>query len=424
MVSIVLEGIYLLCGMLCMVFVGEWTYHWTVKSRKKILLACMVFIAGMVFYLMLPPPYPLLFFALEIVGCSLLSNYRFKEKIFKIIVLFFVIGIPGAITEILLDMAGGYWIAEEIRDIIKIAVDCLVFYFICKQKWYKKLILYLHSFSWMKSIVVLFAIVFGQAIVIFGNVIREDLDNRNLMLFFRIVLALELCAVIGIILWLIKESHQKKYYLEQNALKEEYIRTQQEYYQTIYEKDKEMRSFRHDVANQIGLLQMLLERNDLEGAKEHLNRISQNFAQASFQKVYVGDEMLDAILSMMSQRASEKGVQIKIEGEIQNQNNHDIYELCAILSNAISNAVEACAKIPGDRIVSVKIVNHNQTLYFKIENPASEKMYQAIVKEKTTKADSDNHGYGIRNIRHAVERLNGSMGYRYIDGTIALEIYI
>ena len=51
-------------------------------------------------------------------------------------------------------------------------------------------------------------------------------------------------------------------------------------------------------------------------------------------------------------------------------------------------------------------------------------MYQAIVKGKTTKTDSDNHGFGIRNIRNAVEGLHGSMEYRYVNGKIALEIYI
>lgn len=424
MIGRVLEGIYLICGMLCMVFVGEWTYHWTVKCRKKILLASMVFLMGMVLYFTLRLPYAFIFYVLTIVAWCISCEYRFREKIFKIIAIFFIVDAPESIAVILIDLVGGYGIAEEIRKLIAVAFTFFFFYVITKHRWYKKLVGYLESMTWLKGVCILFVFIFGQIIVVFGNFIRDSIENKELLNFFRIVLAMELCAVIGIILWLVKESHQKKYYLEQNALKEEYIRTQQEYYQTIYEKDKEMRSFRHDVANQIGLLQMLMERNDLEGAKEHLNGISRNFAQASFQKVHVGDEMLDAILSMMSKKAHEKGVQIEIEGEIQNQNSYDIYELCAILSNAISNAVEACAEILEDRIVSVKIANHNQTLYLKIENPASEEMYQAIVKEKTTKSDSDNHGYGIRNIRHAVERLNGSMEYRYATGKIALEIYI
>ena len=32
---------------------------------------------------------------------------------------------------------------------------------------------------------------------------------------------------------------------------------QKDYYKTIYEKDEEMRRFRHDVASQIGVLQLL-----------------------------------------------------------------------------------------------------------------------------------------------------------------------
>jgi len=424
MLDMVLEGIYIICVMLCMVFVGERTYHWTVRSWKKIMLSYTVFILGMILYFTVDLPYELLFYVFELVSWYILCDAKLRDKFFKIIAWFFMIGAPEAIAMILIDMAGGYGLGEEIRKIIAILLTFLFFYIITERPWYANLVNYLEGVTWFKTISLFLIFIFCQILVVFANFVRDNLENRDMVDFFRISFAMELCTVIGIILWLVRETYQKKYYLEQNSLKEEYIRTQQEYYQTIYEKDKEIRSFRHDVANQICLLQMMLEQNDVEGAKEHLNHISQNFAQTSFRRVYVGNEILDAILSMMCKKASDKGVQIEIEGELQDYNAQDSYELCGILSNAISNAVEACEKTSEEKKVTVKLTNHNQTLYLKIQNSASEEMYQAIVKEKTTKADSDNHGYGVRNIKHAVERLHGSMEYNYMDGRISLEIYI
>ena len=65
-----------------------------------------------------------------------------------------------------------------------------------------------------------------------------------------------------------------------------------------------------------------------------------------------------------------------------------------------------------------------KTLYCTVENPATEEMYRQIQLEETSKADKENHGYGVGNIRRAVKRLNGELEYHYKDGIIKLEIYI
>ena len=55
-------------------------------------------------------------------------------------------------------------------------------------------------------------------------------------------------------------------------------------------------------------------------------------------------------------------------------------------------------------------------------NPATEEMYKAATKGKTTKADKKHHGYGIEIIRMAVERNNGRMQYLFENGKLILEI--
>lgn len=419
-----MESSYLVCNMICMVSVGEWTYHWTIKSRKKIALSLIIYAAAFLCCVILHPSYRILIYFFELLLCSMLSKYKFKDKIFKIIFLFFVVGIPEAMVGTFLDILGGYRIAYELKSVLRIVITYFFFYVITKQKWYKKIFDYLDNTSWVKSILAFFVIVFSQIMVVYGDFVSDKIGSRKMDIIFQIVLAMELCAVVVIILLLLIEGNRKQYYLEQNRLKEEYIRMQKEYYQTIYEKDKEMREFRHDVANQIGLLQMLLERGDVDSAKQHLNSVQQNFSQASFHKKYVGVDTLDAILSMMSQKAFEMGIQIEIMGKIEKQDTFDVYALCTIFSNAIDNAIEACNRINAEKRICVKIASQNQTLCCRFENPATEEMYQAVLVGTTTKSDAENHGYGIKNIRKAVERLNGSMEYEYSNGSITLEICI
>ena len=44
----VMEWFYYILCMVCMVLVGEWTYHWTVRDWKKFVLAGVIYIAGFV----------------------------------------------------------------------------------------------------------------------------------------------------------------------------------------------------------------------------------------------------------------------------------------------------------------------------------------------------------------------------------------
>lgn len=427
MMDMVLKCLYYISAMVCMVSVGEWTYHWTTRNGKKYLLAGGVYAIAFVLGIVLFPDaiiFEGIFFIAEVVVWSLICEGEYGNKIAKIIVQLFLIGLIESVMSIAMAFLTGDVFGEWANKLLSIICVFLFFYLITRQRWYRKAIAYLDSLSKWKCILIMCVVIFGTGIASMGNLLQGMLDNSRVILIFRLIVAIDLVAVIAVIVWLIIESHQKKYYLEQNSIKEELIRVQQDYYKTIYEKDREMRRFRHDVASQIGVLQLLLEKNEVDSAREQLNRICQDFSQATFQKVQVGDEMLDAVLSMMHQRALEKGINFNVVGEVQGQKECDVYELCTIFSNAISNAIEACQKLEGEKVISVKIREHNQTLCCIFENAATEDMYQAVLNGVTTKEDKDNHGYGIHNIRRAVERLNGSMEYRYKDGKLGLEIYI
>ncbi len=295
---------------------------------------------------------------------------------------------------------------------------------VTKQKWYQKLIGHLQALPKQGAMLILWVTIGGMAIISYGDMVQGIVAEDRLIWLFRVILILEMFMVIGIVIWLVQESNQKKYYLEQNALKEEILHTQQEYYQTIYEKDREMRSFRHDVASQLGVLKVLLEEGQIETAKKQLESIHKEFQQAAFQKVQVGDEMLDAVLSLMNHKAVEQGVRLMIEGKLESEREYDIYELCTVFSNAIKNGLEACEKMGGEGVIWVKILEHKEILCCSIENPATEEMYQRALNRETSKADIENHGYGVENIHRAVERLNGEMEYQYDKGKLTLNIFI
>ncbi len=427
MIYKLIECVYYICCMVCMVCVGEWTFHWTVKSIKRFLIAGIVYLIGFICLQIQGDsrfPFFMLFYVGEIVAWVLISKGELKSRLLKILAIFYGVGVVEVVITLLLEVSLQDKIPEEVLHLVAILLCMVILTIIIRQKWYKSLVEYTQVLPRKGAVLILCAVIGGLLMVGYGNMVRDMVEAKGVFTLYQILFSAELLMVIGIAIWLTLESNQKRYYWEQNVLKEELLHIQQEYYKTIYEKDREMRSFRHDMANQLGMLQLFLGRGDLEGAKVQLESINAEFDEASFQKIHVGDEMLDAIFGMMNQEAEEKHILLEIKGRIENEKQYNSYELCTIFSNAIRNAIEACEKLGNNGPICVKILEEKKALICTVENPATEEMYQQLQRGGTSKDDVENHGYGVGNIQRAVKRLNGEMNYLYQNGKVILEIYI
>lgn len=423
----VLKCLYLLCCMFCMVLIGEWTYRWSVNDWKRYVIAILIYFAGFsVHFIRIDTLFPvfIFFYIGEFLAWLLICKGRFKDKMLKMLGIFYGLDALELSIHAFFKMTFNSLLADEVLDLLVILLITGVFAIITRQKWYRNIIDYLKALSVWKLILILCILVGGSAVIAFGNVMQKSINSIEFTTIFRVIMAMEMCAVAISVIWLIVESYEKKYYLEQNALKEEYIQIQKNYYKTIYEKETEMRRFRHDITSQLGLLKIMMEQGELEKAKNHLESINREFSEVSFQKIHIGDELLDAIISMMNQKASEKGIELEVKGKINNQQEKDIYELCTIFSNAMSNAMESCVAMECTGPVTIKVLEHNEMLCCVFENPATKEMYQEILQEGTSKQDKKNHGYGVGNIKRAVLRLDGNMEYRYDSGKIILEVFI
>lgn len=418
------EVVYFIFSLLCMVLIGEWTNHWTVKEPRRWLLAGALYAVALLSKFVLFPELFSIYYILEIVVWFMICEGRWTRKLLNILLLYWMIAFADAFLDIFIDTMINDVFMDRMIDFLRLGVVTVIFYIVSRMQWYHKMIKYMNSISAGKYFLIMFVLIFSIAIAVLGNILHEEFNDVRGIMIFRVTIAIAFGGIWGLIVWLVIESYQKKVFFEKNALKDEVIRVQQAYYEILCEKDKEMRRFRHDISNQMGMLQLLLEEDKVVDAKNYLNRIHQEFTQASFQKIHIGEERLDAILSMMNQQALEKGIRLEIEGEMEQGLHCDIYELCTVFSNAINNAIEACDKMENDKEIEVKLLSHHQTFCCRFENSATEEMYQNILREDTSKDNKDEHGYGVRNIRNAVERLKGSMEYQYQDGKVILEICI
>ena len=95
-------------------------------------------------------------------------------------------------------------------------------------------------------------------------------------------------------------------------------------------------------------------------------------------------------------------------------------ELCALLSNALENALRAAAELPeGRRWVSLYCALRLGKLLIEVENP-----YAGEVKMQggLPVSDRDGHGYGCRSIRSIAQRAGGICDFSARDGLFRLQL--
>ena len=84
-------------------------------------------------------------------------------------------------------------------------------------------------------------------------------------------------------------------------------------------------------------------------------------------------------------------------------------DMCSIFANALDNAIEAASSCEAPHI-SLNIKRTDKFFVIKITNSASKKIdAEKLLSSSgyTSKKDKDHHGFGLMNVRRAVEVHNG-----------------
>ena len=124
-----------------------------------------------------------------------------------------------------------------------------------------------------------------------------------------------------------------------------------------------------------------------------------------------------------NRQSQENGDDVKIQilGKFPQSVGIEQTDLCIILANSLDNVKEAFSRFEGKKELGITIQNHKKRIILKIENTSQPVDVKNI---NTSKKDKKNHGYGISNIRRVVDKYNGTMQIKYVDGRFLLEMLI
>jgi signal transduction histidine kinase len=210
---------------------------------------------------------------------------------------------------------------------------------------------------------------------------------------------------------------------EQNKSQEAYMAAELEYIGRYKKKQVETRAFRHDIKNNLAITRMMLDEGHTEEAKEHISDMLGKVSSLS-PKYVTGDEMLDIIISMKADRMDELDIKFTLDGVTDGGLNIKPMDMCSIFANALDNAIEAASSCE-DPYVSFSIKRTDKFFIIKITNSASGKIdIEKLMSTSgyTSKSDKEHHGFGLMNVRRAVEECNGILKAESLDSSFTLSV--
>lgn len=212
---------------------------------------------------------------------------------------------------------------------------------------------------------------------------------------------------------------------EKNSYQEAYLTAQLEYIKQYKKSQVETRAFRHDLKNNLSVTSMMLEKGQVEEAAAHINDMLGNVAALS-PKYVTGDEMLDLIVSMKADRMEDLNIPFTLDGVVDGGLNIKPMDMCSIFANALDNAIEA-ASATDSPSVNLNIKRTDKFFIIKITNSARTKVdCDRLLNSSgyTSKKDREFHGFGLLNIRRAIEDHNGVLKAESTDSTFTLSIIL
>ena len=191
------------------------------------------------------------------------------------------------------------------------------------------------------------------------------------------------------------------------------------YYQEKLKDEEKVRSVYHDMKNHLLVLQRQINSPETAEMVEKLQ--SQVAMYGDYE--HTGNDILDIILKEKSETAREKHIALSVTADLNGVDFIEPLDISTIFGNRLDNAIEASEKLPEEqRAILVKAGKMQNFFSVLIENNCLQD--SGNTKSRTTKNDDFLHGFGISNMRKAVEKYDGQLMTKCENGKFTLKILI
>lgn len=205
---------------------------------------------------------------------------------------------------------------------------------------------------------------------------------------------------------------QRQYAMEKQIadLKDAQARLLERDYQVLNQTYLANARLYHDLHNHMDMLYHYLSEGNADKALHYVDTLRSPILELGRQR-HTGNGAVDYLLN--SKLAAARAAHIATRFNIEFPENTGIHsaDLTAILGNLLDNGLEAAGNAPENmRFLNLTIRRINQMVIIKVENGYGQEPDQAL---KTTKADRSVHGLGLKSVRTAAEKYDGTVDTSY-----------
>ncbi len=203
-------------------------------------------------------------------------------------------------------------------------------------------------------------------------------------------------------LYLYARSQQQNQIIRYQEQAEQQMRFQLQHMDETILSQNKLRALRHDMNSHLIALESYFDHDDITGGKQYISTLVDQFQQTT-PTINTGNNALDAILSAKHSLAESKGIAFHTSITIQKDLPIAPEDCSVIFGNALDNAIEACDRLPADAEKSINLFLQQDatSILCKITNTAPPNTEKTFL---TSKADKVNHGFGMKNIKEALEK--------------------
>lgn len=219
-----------------------------------------------------------------------------------------------------------------------------------------------------------------------------------------------LCGPVDLLLFkALRESEERELSRERVRLLEEQLEAQQDYLRRLSADVDEARRIRKEVASELESVDALLDLREADQASKGLMRAVGIMDSAC--KHYCGHRVVDALVSMKAATCEKAGIRLTVDLALDDDVALPSVELCAVFSNLLDNAINACSSLPEDeRFVELKARVDAGYLVARMENGCEPTAFAGRRHAaKPRGAGLPEHGWGLGILRSLAARHDGKL---------------
>ena len=180
---------------------------------------------------------------------------------------------------------------------------------------------------------------------------------------------------------------------------------EQERAEALMESYTTQRRLTHEFANHLEALSLMLQQNDVAGARSYLTSISKPI-QMNSAILNTHNPLLDALLSKKYEEAARKGVMMYFDLSDLKDIPLDRTHLVIVVSNLLNNAIEAAEQADPPEVY-VRMRKSEDEVVLSVRNRVEKDLNLADGQLPRISQKGAGHGFGLWNVRDVLKKYGG-----------------